>query len=406
MSKEEKKIDTIDIPDLENVNQELYEEDDDTVEEVKKSDSVKKNSKKKRKKKKSVGRIILIIVLILLMILCLVVLAGIILFKHYYGKLQYDDGQATDMVTTEYVPEEDETPGSTENDTPEEVVLSVEEKMFLDMQDASVPLMFSEDVYNILLIGNDSRYKDTLGRSDSMIIVSINKKTEEIVMTSIMRDSYVYIPGYGSTRINAAYAFGGPDLLIETIETNFKIQIDNYVAVNFFSFMDAVDAVGGVEITVSDAEVRVLNNYVKELNRLEGLPDSTDMLPCGGTYHMNGKQALGYSRIRYVGNADYERTERQRRVLELMFNEMRSASLTEINDTLNVVLPEVRTDITEGEMFSLILGMTTDYKDYEVKQYRVPYDGNIQNLVINGAMVLGIDLQANINYMRRDIYGE
>ena len=377
--------------------------DDDVQSETHIKSSRGGGKKKKPRTKKSVGRTILKVVIVLLIILCIAAIAVVIIFHHFYSKMQFDDGNLN-YVTTEYVPDDDVDPNATDSDA--EVILTVEEQLRLNMEDNSTPLMFSEDVYNILLIGNDSRDKNTLGRSDSMIIVSINKKTEEIVLTSIMRDSYVYIPGYGNSRINAAYAYGGADLLIDTIETNFKIKIDNYVAVNFFSFMDAVDAVGGVEITVSDAEVRVLNNYVTELNRLEGLPEDTDKLPCGGTYVLNGKQALGYSRIRYVGNADYERTERQRRVLELMFDKMKNCSLTEITDVLDVVLPEVTTDITEGEMFSLILGMTTDYKDYEVQQYRVPYDGTIQNLTINGAMVLGIDLQVNINNMRRDIYGE
>jgi LCP family protein required for cell wall assembly len=228
-----------------------------------------------------------------------------------------------------------------------------------------------------------------------MILVSINKKSKQIVMTSIMRDSYVSIPGYGNTRINAAYAYGGEDLLIDTIEQNFKIQIDRYVAVNFFTFVDVVDAVGGVDITVTDAEAEQIN-----------AGSTTAKLPGAGTYHLNGSQALAYSRIRHVGNADYQRTERQRTVLEEIFNNMKGASLTELNDMLNVILPELRTDIKEGELFSLMLGYVSSYKDYEVVQCRVPYDGTITNLVINGAMVLGIDMEANQEYLRENIYGE
>lgn len=356
-----------------------------------------------KQKKKKVWRVILNGLIVILVLLIIALLAVRIVFHYFYGKLNYDDGNM-EMVTTETMPDEDINPEATDSDA--EQIADVEEQIRQNMENKSIPLMFSEDVYNILLVGQDSRDKNTLGRSDSMIIVSINRRTEEIIMTSIMRDSYVYIPDCGYSRINAAYAYGGPNLLIDTIESNFKIQIDAYVAVNFYSFMDVVDAVGGVEITVSDAEVKVLNNYVQELNKLEGLPEDTDKLSRGGTYRLNGKQALGYSRIRYVGNADYERTERQRRVLSEVFKNMKDCSLSELNDVLNIVLPELTTDIAEGEMFSLLLDTTTKYKNYDLKQYRVPYDGTIQNLTINGAMVLGIDLPENIANMRRDIYGE
>lgn len=364
-----------------------------------------KNSSKKplnKKQKRQIKLILLKILLIFLIVLCTAVIGVVIVFHHYYSKMNIDKGNI-DMVTTEFV-EEDIDPNATDSDA--DLILSVDEQLKQNLEDSSTELMFSDNVYNILLIGNDSRDKNTLGRSDSMIIVSINKSTKEIILTSIMRDSYVYIPGHWNTRINAAYALGGPDLLIETIETNFKVKIDSYVAVNFFSFMDAVDAVGGVEIEVSNAEANVLNTYIAELNYLEGLPEGTDMLYGGGTYKLNGKQALAYSRIRYVGNADFDRTGRQREVLEKMMNSMRTASLSELNNVLNVVLPQVTTDISEGEMFTLLLDTTTTYKDYAIKQYRVPYDGTYQNLTIDGAAVLGLDLMTNINYLHRDIYGD
>ena len=356
-----------------------------------------KERKKKSAKKKTSGKVIALrIVLILLIVLVLAVIAVVVVFHTFYAKLNYDDGKGT-YITTEYV-DDNVDPNATNSDAEE--IQSVEDEIQKNLEDNSTPVMFSDDVYNILLIGNDSRDKDTLGRSDSMILVSINEKTKQIIMTSIMRDSYVYIPGYGTTRINAAYAYGGPDLLIDTIETNFKIKVDKYVGVNFFSFVDVVDAVGGVEITVDDKEAQIINaGYGEKGVRGEALPGA-------GTYKLNGTQALTYSRIRYYGNADYQRTERQRTVLQAIFDEMGNASLGEMKDVLNTVLPEVTTDIKEGEMFTLMLDFVRKYKDYEVVQCRVPKDGTITDLVINGAMVLGIDLPANIKYMRENIYGE
>ncbi|MBQ9936238.1 MAG: LCP family protein [Lachnospiraceae bacterium] len=363
----------------------------------------------KKSSKKSLGKIVFTIFVILFVLAVTVLIFGRIMFHQYYEKLHYDDGKGSlgiEAMTTEYAVEEDPDVDPTATDSDAELIISVEEQLRKNLEDKSSPIKFSEDVYNILLIGHDSRYREYLGNSDSMIIVSINKKTKEIVMTSIMRDCYILRPGYGYGRINGAFAMGGPDLLIDTIEENFKIQIDGYVAVNFYAFMDIVDALGGVEITVKDEEVWVVNYYMDELNKLEGDPPDTDKLTAGGTYLLNGKQTLGYARIRYVGNADYERTQRQRLVLETVFNKLKDCSLTELNGVLNAVLPNVITDIEEGEMLSLLLGTTTDYKNYEIKQCRVPYDGTVEHLNIGGAAVLGIDIQANIEYMHRDIYGD
>ena len=338
----------------------------------------------KKKKEKADGKIIALrVFLIILIVLVILAIVFVIIFHSFYSKLNYDDGKGT-YITTEF---EDDSIDPNATDSDASAIASVEDDIKKNMEDGGSELMFSGDVYNILLIGNDSRDKNTLGRSDSMILVSINKRTEQIIMTSIMRDSYVYIPGYGNSRINAAYAYGGPDLLMETIETNFKIKIDKYVGVNFFSFVDVIDAIDGVQITVDGNEAALINQE-------------------NAGNQLTGAQALTYSRIRHYGNSDYQRTERQRTVLQEIFNEMGSASLGELKDVLNAVLPEVTTDIKESEMLSLMVDFVRKYKDFEIVQCRVPDDGTITDLVINGAMVLGIDLPANIDYMKKNIYGK
>lgn len=349
-----------------------------------------KNAKKIPKKKKKLLKIILIILIVLVSLAIIGILAAYLVFHHYYSKMNIDEGDNINYVTTEYV-EDDINPNATDSDA--ELIADVEEELRRNLEDKSTPIMFSEHVYNILLIGNDSRDRNTLGRSDSMIILSINEESHEIILTSIMRDCYVAIPGYGNNRINAAYAWGGPDLLIQTIEENFKIKIDTYIGVNFFTFKDAVDILGGVDVTVDDTEAQLINKGV-EGSKLMG----------GGTYRLNGDQALYYSRIRYYGNADYQRTERQRTILNQMFKQVRGCSLSELNNLLNALLPEVTTNIKEGELITLLLDFYSNYKDYDILQCRVPCDGTIQDLVINGAMVLGVDFQANINYMRENIY--
>lgn len=361
---------------------------------------------KKRRLKKStkVGIVIFSIVVVVLLVL----LSAYSIFKYYYGKLDYDDGTMVEEIESEALLEETFGAEGEEllPDSDAEIIAEADEALQQSIETNTLPVANASYVYNVLLVGHDSRSKDTRGRSDAIILVSINEGTEEIIMTSIMRDCYVYIPEYGNSRINAAYAYGGGDLLMETIETNFDIEIDNYAAINFYSFMEIVDAVGGVEITVSDAEVKVMNEYIRELNKLQGNPKEQDTLSCGGTYNLNGIQALGYTRVRYVGNADYERTERQRKVLETIFDKVKECELTELNDLLNVVLPNIKTDIDEATMLSLLFNTSIEYKDYSIQQYRVPYDGTQTGIRVNGASVLSIDLDENIANMRRDIYGE
>lgn len=293
---------------------------------------------------------------------------------------------------------EDNLPDSTDDE-----IDALEQSIRINMENQAEELMGNKKVFNILLIGCDAREEGGRGRADSIILISINKESEQLIATSIMRDIYVEIPGHGNNRINAAYAYGGADLLVETVEKNFKIQIDRYASVDFFVFMDIVDQMGGVDLEISDEEFLVANAYINELNELLDEPYGTDWLPGGGPHHLNGKQALGYSRIRYVGDADFERTKRQRAVLEQIFNKVKDYNLIELNTLLNIILPEVTTDLTEGEAITLALGMNA-YKKYDLKQYRLPYDDTWRNMRIKGMSVLGIDFETNIQNLKRDLY--
>jgi LCP family protein required for cell wall assembly len=244
------------------------------------------------------------------------------------------------------------------------------------------------------VIGCDSRSQGGVGRSDAMLLFSVNDKTEKIHMTSLMRDSYVAIPGKGNNRLNAAYALGGGSLLLDTVEANFEVPVEKYVAFDFYSFVDIVDCMGGVEINVSEEEIPVLNGYVKELNRLNGRPEGTYYVTESGLQHLNGTQALGYSRIRYVGNADFERTGRQRTVITKVFEKAKNLSLLEMNELLNTFLPMIKTNLTQEEILSLAL-KALDYLQYDLDSHRLPVDGSYQFMQINGMSVLGIDLEQN-----------
>ncbi len=370
------------------------------------ADEIEHNEKEPEKPKKKMKKSTKIILAVVISVVALALIVGITfvaLAYHYIRKIDIVPHQQTEMSVVDSIPEDDLV-DSDVPDSPQEDIDRVDSQIKDNIDNVDVEPAFDEDVYNVLLIGTDSRNTTERGRSDTMILLSINQKTEEIHMTSFMRDAYVSIPGKYNNRINASYAYGGPDLLMDTIEQNFKVEVDKYVRVNFFSFMEVIDAVGGVTITVTDAEVPVLNNYVHELNHLLGLDTNDGTLSGGGTYNLSGKQALGYCRIRYVGNADFQRTQRQRDVMMKVFEKAKGMSVSELDDFLNVLLPKITTNIQEDEIFSLILNSPKYFK-YDVYQHRVPADGTYSFMTINRMSVLGIDFDANIKMLHDEIYG-
>ena len=364
---------------------------------------------KKEKKKWSLRKKVIVGILIFLAVLLLLAGGALIFIMTKLDKMNLVDREYDNSVYESIYeePPEVENPNS-EPDSPKEEIDSLEDeinKNLEELKQQATELKFPDEVLNVLLIGTDARTSDYRGRSDSMILVSINKKTEEIVMTSIMRDIYLSIPGKYNNRINAAYAFGGADLLIQTIEQNFGIRIDKFVQVDFTSFVKVVDAVGGVEIEVKDNEISTLNSYLKEINALNGFDIEDGKLEKGGKYKLNGRQALAYSRIRYVGNADFERTQRQRRVLEEIFKSAKGLSVFELSDSLDVILPLITTDFTKGELLDLILD-SVSYLSYDRTELRIPADGYFWNMRINGMAVLGIDFEQNRQIMIDKIYGK
>ena len=186
---------------------------------------------------------------------------------------------------------------------------------------ADKDVMRDEDIQNILLIGQDRRSGQERQRSDSMIICSINKKTGKITLVSLMRDMYVKIPGYQSHRINTAYSLGGMELLDETIEENFGVHIDGNVEIDFEGFIKAMTKVGKLDIHLTQDEAEYINDTLG-YGKLKG-----------GMNSLDAKQVLMYARTRYVGDGDYERTERQRKVLTTAFDKLRKSNLRTISQS-------------------------------------------------------------------------
>ncbi len=262
-------------------------------------------------------------------------------------------------------------------------------------------------VKSVLIIGTDGRSDDEQGRSDSMILLSFNSRTNEIILTSFMRDCYVNIQDYGMDKLNAAYSYGGAELLMDTIESNFMVEIDDYITVNFVSFAGIIDAVGGIDIDVSDEEAHEINNILfSEVNQLMGDDQWADFLESGGKLHLNGKQALSYARIRYVGNSDFERTSRQRKVFEKIIP--KAINPVAIGRIAKSVIPKINTNMSTMGMYLLSLRLPTAIR-YDVKQLQIPaentfypedvwlYDGTVQS-------VLQVDFNANYNILEEEIF--
>lgn len=266
--------------------------------------------------------------------------------------------------------------------------------------------MKEDGVTNILLIGNDSRVNGEDGRSDAMILVSISNQTKTIYLTSLLRDIYVEIPGHENNRLNAAYAFGGPELLLETIKQNLDIEVNRYVQVNFQAFANLIDAVGGVDLELTNEEVQWVNAYLNEYNMLENRPIDTDYLPtdASGLLHLNGPQALAYSRNRYIGS-DFGRTERQRKILEAAFRQLPSSVLTNSGDLIDGILPNLTTNISKSECYSLSLD-APKLLTYELVQASIPIAGSYQSATIRKMSVLQVDFEKNKEFIRTNIYGE
>ncbi len=354
---------------------------------------------KKKKKSKKAWWIALIVIWSLILA---VIVGGYLIFNYYFSMMRRGEDS---VEILESIPEEQGELRGEESGREDNFNESGESET-----DGKINWRSYEDdvyrdpgTYNLLLVGTDSREQNMRGRSDAMIIASINKKTNKIVLTSLMRDTYVYIPEVGDNRLNAAAAYGGIPLLIRTIEANFNIHIDDYMVTNFFVFADAVDRMGGVDMWVSAAESEAMRPCIDEYNVLTG--EGGGYLPLeDGSYHLNGKQTLAYCRIRYVGNSDFDRTERQRETLIKLAEKAKGMSIGEINSIAMAILPQMTTNMSQSSCLSLLWEAVTDYKNYEIETFRIPADGTLQGATVEGMSVLSIDFAKNIDLFFAKVY--
>ncbi len=257
--------------------------------------------------------------------------------------------------------------------------------------------MSSKNVVNVLLLGADSRKGTNTGNTDVMMLVSLNKKTKQIKLVSFMRDSYLYIEGKNNSycaKLNSAFSMGGPETLMTTIENNYKIEIDNFVMVNFESFKSIVEAMGGITVDVKKYEANYANNRYKL------------SMPYGDNVTLNGEEALAFCRIRGCdADGDISRTRRQRSVINAMINRVTSASVSDLNKYLNVLLPYVYTGFKRSEILSLgMKAITNGWAFYEVSELQIPTNDTCQSGSM-GSWIWVVDYQQAAQILQNELYG-
>lgn len=364
------------------------------------------------KKKKSVGKIIGIVIGCIVAALAVFALSCYLILIHYINKRNYvpTNENFTILDETPSFLEDVLNPSSTQSATDSDKEEIESYKNNLESQAGTTADSDEEvvsDVYNILLVGSDVRPDEEVGRSDTMILVSINKETKRIVATSFLRDTYVKIPIKNEFhKLNAAYAYGGIELLFETLQYNYGITVDKYVAVDFLSFIDAIDILGGLDVQVYEDELYWFNQYIHASNLLVEPPEREDsdyVDHADGSYqHLNGKQALAYARFRYVGNGDFTRTDRQRRVVQEIFNKVKTMDVGTIIKLLDEIIPQITTNLDTNECLELI-AMIPDISKYEVVSWHIP-DEDFKYMTIDGDDVVAIDFSYYMKKLYNYIY--
>ena len=327
-----------------------------------------KHEKKSKKSKKKVGKVIgifLLIILILAAIAC--------------GYAYYFVQSKLNLLNTETIDTSD---------------IGINEEVAENLK----------SYRNIALFGIDSR-KDDYGvgnRSDCMIVASINEDTGEVKLVSIYRDTMVDVDEYGKTildKITHAYSFGTAQNALKSINRALDLNIKEYVTVNFDSLVDAINAIGGVSITVTNEELKYINPYVRETSRVSGVPSAD--VTTAGTQVLNGVQAVAYSRIRYTAGGDEKRTERHRIVLEAMLTKAKSLGIKELNNAADIILPKISTNIPASDITSTLLKVGK----FSVKQ-SIGWPYTTKGITIDRWYGVPVTLETNVTRLHKEVFNE
>ena len=332
--------------------------------------------KGKRERKGSAGRTVWIILLSLLLLLLVIVLLMMGYTLHMLGKMEYSGQEAT--ISPEQLQSylEQETQTGMESAPAEE----------LHWDTVCEDTRKNQDVINILLVGADTRQGELRGRSDAMLLCSVNTVSRKLTVVSFMRDMYVTIPGYVDHKLNSAYAWGGMALLRETLLVNFGVEMDGVLSVDFESFSQVIDSIGGVEIQLTNSEAEYLG---------------VDQ----GLQRLDGKTALTYARIRSIGNGDFDRTVRQQNVLQAVIKQCSRMGAGELHRLLEQLLPQITTDLEKGKLLQYLAQIIPVLPEMETEKLRLPVQGGYRDEKISNMWVLLPDLAANRKILAQTVYG-
>ena len=265
-----------------------------------------------------------------------------------------------------------------------------------------------EGITNILLVGTDGEYIEKGNRSDSMMVVTIDSKNKDIRISSIARDTYVDIPGYSTEKLTHAYAYEGIDLLKEVFKVNFNLNIDKYIAVNFVSFMDIMDELGGVEVNVEAKDINEINKYIDACYGYYKNKDEKDKeyITKSGVQRLNGYQALAFSRIRYTDSA-FARDNRHREVAESVYKEFAQKGVETYKKCAEIILNNTKTNISPIEMMNLAYTVLK-INDKDIEQFQFPLAEYRNGHIISKqkGWVLEWDKEPNLEAWHKFIFGE
>ena len=330
-----------------------------------KSYNNEKNNKSKSKKRK-VLKVIFIIFIVLVVIVAAVAAAG---FTYIYSMLGKMDQEEINLNA-----------------------ISIDEAVADELS----------EYRNIDLFVIDSR-EDDYGRgnrSDCIIIASINKKTNDVRLVSVYRDTYLLLTGRSLDKVTHAYSYGGAELAVSTLNANLDLNIQEYVTVNFDAVVDAVDALGGITMPITSDEVKYINSYIDENNRVTG--HNSSHITTAGTYKLDGVQALAYSRIRYTSGGDYKRTERMRDVLEAMLKKAKSLSVSELVNFVNIMLPKISTNISSTD----IIGLAPTLMNINVSESK-GWPEETQGSMIGGVYYgVPVNLEDNVETLHKELFDQ
>ncbi len=369
------------------------------------------------------GHLVRNIILTLILLIVIVLEVGYWIFKtQFYDQTNYVEKgtygtsgfSAEDMISAGAVAEQTarKTTGSEEGETDTEeseatLTSEAESELIAQQQEAilnTADQMFqTKNTYNILLLGVDRRDQSWNGNSDVVMLVTVNMEKQKIYMTSFLRDLYVNISGIGVRKLNAASANGGPELAVQTLEENYQVQIDNYAMVDFNAMIDVIDALGGIDLEIDEAERVTANDYITCMCQDNEEDPKPHYIKEAGFVHLSGYQAVGYARNRYTGKgSDFRRTQRQRNVMTAILKKVQSGSYDSLTDVVKSIMPYITHDITQMEMIGILMKLNT-WIGYDTVEQHIPYDNEYY---VENEILIPKDMSDTITKLNGLLYGD